>query len=151
MEEIMEAKKLTIGDKASLTRSVTEYDVYAFAGSTGDFGPGHTNIAHNARLNRSRIAHGVHLSGFVLAVLEMYLPGPGSEPDEQGLKFLKPVEINDTITTTVEITDLIEEPENGRIFVKLSTVCVNQKDEIVASGEATQYAYTRDRAYTFCI
>ena len=48
-----------VGDKASLSKTISEYDVYAFAGVTGGFqsGPCKCRICENS-LFKQRIAHG---------------------------------------------------------------------------------------------
>ena len=39
----MTIQQLKLGDSASVTKTVTETDVYLFAGITGDLNPAHTN------------------------------------------------------------------------------------------------------------
>ena len=58
-----------VGDKASLSKTISEYDVYAFAGVTGDFNPVHVNaeFAKNS-LFKQRIAHGM----FQLVLFRQY-------------------------------------------------------------------------------
>lgn len=126
-------KEIKIGDSASFTKTVSESDVYLFAGVTGDLNPAHTNqIEAEKSMFKSRIAHGMLSAGFVSAVLGMQLPGPGTIYMEQHLKFTKPVYFGDTITATCTVTEIIKDK-----IVKLSTVCTNQNNEVVLDGEAT--------------
>lgn len=123
-----------VGQNASLSKTISETDVYLFAGVTGDLNPAHTNEAYaSATRFQHRIAHGMLSAGLISAVLGMQLPGPGSIYMGQTLKFLSPVYFGDTITATATITALI--PEKNR--VTLSTVVTNQDGKVVTTGEAT--------------
>ena len=126
--------ELEIGQKASFAKTVTETDVYMFAGITGDINPIHINqeYAKNS-IFKDRIAHGMLSAGFISAVIGVQLPGPGSIYSGQTLKFLAPVYIGDTITATVEVAEIIA--EKGRVILK--TTCVNQDGKTVLDGEAT--------------
>jgi 3-hydroxybutyryl-CoA dehydratase len=98
-------RAFTVGEKASATKTISEADIYAFAGLTGDFNPLHVD-AEFARQSRfgERIAHGLLTAGLISTVLGMHLPGPGGIFLSQTLKFLRPVRIGDTITATAEVT-----------------------------------------------
>jgi 3-hydroxybutyryl-CoA dehydratase len=124
---------MTVGETAAFTKTVSEADVYGFAGITGDFNPMHVNAVHAAasRFER-RIAHGVLSAGLISAVLGMQLPGAGAIYVSQSLRFLAPVYLGDTITAEVEVVELI--PERNR--VRLATRCRNQDGVIVAEGES---------------
>ncbi|MCL1791928.1 MAG: MaoC family dehydratase [Peptococcaceae bacterium] len=127
-------KELEIGQTGSFTKTVTETDVYLFAGVTGDINPAHVNqeYAKNTMF-KGRIAHGMLSAGFISAVLGMYLPGPGTIYIAQSLKFRAPVQFGDTITATVEVIEKNE--EKNRVVLK--TVCTNQDGKTVLEGEAT--------------
>ena len=125
---------LTLGQSASMSKTVTEYDVYSFAGITGDFNPAHVNAVEAERgMFKGRIAHGMLSAGFISAVLAMKLPGPGTIYLGQELKFTKPVRIGDTVTATVTVSELL--PEKN--IAKLYTVCTNQHGDVVITGTAT--------------
>jgi len=126
--------QLEIGQKASFSKTVTETDIYLFAGITGDINPIHINQEYAGNsIFKDRIAHGMLLAGFMSAVIGVQLPGPGSIYSGQTLKFLAPVYIGDTVTATVEIKEIIA--EKGRVI--LATTCVNQNGKTVLDGEAT--------------
>ena len=130
----MDIKQFSVGQSASLSKTVTEYDVYTFAGVTGDFNPAHINEAYAATTSfKKRIAHGMLSAGFVSAVLGTKLPGPGSIYAGQTMKFLSPVYIGDTVTATVTIKEIIEE----RRRIILTTEVTNQDGVTVFTGEAT--------------
>ena len=126
--------RLEIGQKASFTKTVTETDVYLFAGITGDINPAHINeeYAKNTMF-KQRIAHGMFSAGLISAVLGVYLPGPGTIYLGQTLKFLAPILFGDTITATVEILQIVA--EKNRVVLK--TTCTNADGKIVVEGEAT--------------
>ena len=126
--------EMKIGDSASFTKTVTDTDVYMFAGITGDFNPAHVNqVEAEKGMFGKRIAHGMLSAGFISAVLGTMLPGPGTIYMGQELRFTKPVAIGDTITATVTVAEMII--EKNRVI--LDTVCTNQNGEIVIKGKAT--------------
>lgn len=123
-----------VGQRASVTRTISESDVYLFAGITGDPNPAHTSEEYAKKTHfKTRIAHGMLSSGLISAVLGMKLPGPGTIYTGQTLKFLAPVHIGDTITATAEIQSL----DLDRNRVVLTTTCTNQDGRVVITGEAT--------------
>ena len=126
--------QLTVGQSASFSKTISEHDIYEFAGITGDLNPAHINeeYARNTHF-RGRIAHGILSAGLISAAIAMQLPGPGSIHLGQTLKFTAPVRIGDTITATVTITEL----NTGKNRVKLHTVCTNQEGAVVIDGEAS--------------
>ena len=67
----MTIQEMKIGDHASVTKTVSETDVYLFAGITGDLNPAHTNeVAASKTMFKTRIAHGMLGAGFISAVKE---------------------------------------------------------------------------------
>lgn len=125
-----------IGDKAVFSKTISESDVYQFAGISGDFYPLHVNkeIAEKTRFGQ-RIAHGVLTTGLISTVLGTPLQGPGvgnAVEMQLLLNFTAPVFFGDTITAEAEV---IEKIEDKRI-VRVKTICRNQKGEIVIDGEA---------------
>lgn len=126
-------KDFQIGEKARVTKTISEADVYAFAGITGDFNPLHVD-AEFARRSRfgERIAHGILTAGLISTVLGMKLPGPGGIFLSQTLKFVRPVRLGDTITATAEVTSW----NPAKRILELRTACANQRDEVVVEGES---------------
>ncbi|MBN2285913.1 MAG: MaoC family dehydratase [Tissierellales bacterium] len=126
-------QEIKMGDKASFQKTVTETDVYLYAGITGDINPAHINdeYAKNTFF-KGRIAHGMLTAGFVSAVLGMYLPGPGTIYISQDLKFTAPVKFGDTIKAEAEVIEILEEKNR----IKLNTTCFNQNGDIVLKGTA---------------
>ncbi|HNU79325.1 MAG TPA: MaoC family dehydratase [Bacillota bacterium] len=125
-------EQINVGDKGSFEKTISETDVYMYAGVTGDLNPAHIN--HEAMKNTKfggRIAHGMLTAGLVSAVLGMQLPGPGTIYLSQQLNFKAPVKIGDTVKAVAEV---VEKLEKGR--VRLKTSCYNQDGVEVLDGEA---------------
>ena len=126
--------EMKIGDSANFTKTISETDVYLYAGISGDFNPAHVNQTEAEKgMFGKRIAHGMLSAGLISAVLGTLLPGPGTIYMGQELRFTKPVAIGDTITATVTVAELI--PEKNRAI--LETVCTNQNGDVVITGKAT--------------
>ncbi len=124
--------QIKVGDTAEFAKTITETDIYLYAGITGDFNPAHVNEVYAKNtFFKTRIAHGMLTAGLISAIIANQLPGPGTIYLKQDLSFLAPVHIGDTITGRVEIMELI--PEKNR--VRLKTTCSNQDGVIVISGE----------------
>ena len=125
--------ELKLGDTAEFAKTVSESDIYLYAGVTGDFNPAHINedYAKNTFF-KTRIAHGMLSAGFISTVIGTKLPGTGSIYVKQDLRFLAPVRIGDTITARVEVMEIIAEKKR----VRLKTTCINQEGTQVLDGEA---------------
>ena len=126
-------------DSASFTKTVSESDVYQFAGITGDLNELHINReAAEGSLFGARVVHGCLADSFVSTVLGMKLPGKGTIFLEKSVKYLKPVYIGDTVTATVTVAEIME---RGRVSFDVSYT--NQKGEEVISGTALVIAPRR--------
>lgn len=132
---------VAIGDEVSFSKTVGESDVYLFAGITGDFSSNHVNdqVMKESSFGR-RIAHGALLVGFMSTTSTMMIEmsqrggkGKGWTPVSlgyDGIRFVAPVYIHDTITVTYRIASL--DPERTR---SLSDITVtNQDGATVAVG-----------------
>jgi 3-hydroxybutyryl-CoA dehydratase len=125
--------QITVGDVGEFSKTVSESDIYLFAGVTGDMNPAHIDEAYAAAtFFKGRIAHGMLSAGFISAVIGMKLPGPGTIYMKQELKFLAPVRIGDTITARAEVTQVTAEKNR----VVLRTTCTNGEGTLVVDGEA---------------
>ncbi|SPF43279.1 (R)-specific enoyl-CoA hydratase [Candidatus Desulfosporosinus infrequens] len=125
---------INVGDKASMSKTVSEYDIYTFAGLTGDFNPVHVNAEFaKTTMFKERIAHGMLSAGFISAVLGTTLPGANTIYLGQELEFKSPVKIGDTVTATVEVIEKIE-AKHRLIF---RTTVTNQDGKVVIDGKAT--------------
>lgn len=125
--------ELRIGDSASFSKTMSESDVYLFAGITGDFNPAHVDEEYaRGTFFEGRIVHGILTAGFISTVIAGQLPGPGTIYISQQLKFLAPVRMGDTLTARAEVAKIIS--EKNRVILK--TTCSIQDGTIVLEGEA---------------
>jgi len=125
--------ELKIGDTAEFGKTVSESDIYLYAGVTGDFNPAHINEVYAKKTYfKTRIAQGMMTAGFISGLLGIRLPGPGTIYIRQELDFLAPVHIGDTITARVEVIEILK--EKNRVTVRTS--CVNQDGTLVLDGKA---------------
>ena len=126
-------ENIKIGDNAEFTKTVSETDIYLYAGVSGDFNPAHINeeYAKNTFF-KTRIAHGMLSASFISTVIGLKLPGPGTIYLDQSLKFMAPVRMGDTITARVEIVEIMADKNKAR----LKTTCANQDGTTVLEGEA---------------
>ncbi len=133
---------LTPGMSAMFGKTVTEADIAAFAGVSGDTNPIHLHdgFARTTRFGQ-RIAHGMLSSSFISTVIGTKLPGPGAVYISQSLTFMAPVLIGETITAVATITAI----DQQRRRVTLKTQCLNG-DKVVIDGEATVLVPRRDAA-----
>lgn len=133
MQKELMYEDIQIGDTAVFSKTITDYDIYQFAGLTGDFNPMHIdNEFAKGTFFKERIAHGLLTGSFISTVLGMKLPGPNSIYLSQNFKFLAPVKIGDTVKATVEVT----EKRDDKKIIKLITKVFNQRMEMVVDGEA---------------
>jgi len=120
------------GQTASIARTVSEADILAFSGVSGDTNPVHVDQEFAAStMFKGRIAHGILSVSYISTVIGTKLPGPGAIYLSQSVKFKAPVRIGDTVVARVTVTAL--EPDKRR--VTLSTVCTVGEAEVTV-GEA---------------
>ncbi len=131
--------ELSVGQTASLGKTITEADILMFAAVSTDTNPVHINAeAAKASIFGERIAHGMLSAGLISAVMGTQLPGPGTIYMGQTLRFRAPVRIGDTVTATVEVTAL--DPAKSRATLK--TVCTIGGKPVI-EGEAQVQVPTR--------
>ena len=125
--------ELEIGQSARFSKTVTESDIYLYAGISGDFNPAHVNEDYASRtFFKTRIAHGMLSASFISTVIGTLLPGPGSIYLRQEVNFLAPVKIGDTVTAVAEVVEIDTEKKK----VRLNTTCTIQDGTKVIEGQA---------------
>lgn len=125
--------EINVGDKASVTKTITAQMIETFAEISGDTNPVHLDEKAAAEsIFGERVAHGILVTGLISNVLGMKLPGQGSIYVSQSVSFLRPVKIGDEITASVEI--LSKDEKRGTC--KCRTICTNQLGKVVIKGEA---------------
>jgi Phosphotransacetylase len=142
MVEMMENRtwdEIKVGDSATLVRTCRMEDVELFGVATGDVNPTHFKAEDAERLAQHRkvLAHSMWGGSLVSALLGNELPGPGTVYKSQAFEFLTVVEVGDTLTLKVVVTE--KTPPTG-----LTLLCnaVNQRGEVVFQGTAQVAAPT---------
>lgn len=120
-----------IGRKALFSKTIAEFDVYSFAGITGDLNKMHVDeeYAKTTRFGK-RIAHGMLTASYICTALGTKLPGEGTIHIKQELEFLKPVYIGDTITVHLEVMEVLP----PKSYLKITSQIFNQNQELVVDG-----------------
>lgn len=133
MKVIEERGHFTVGEEATLSRTISDADIKAFAQISGDENPVHLDdeYARGTRFG-GRIAHGMLVAGLISAVLGTQLPGPGAIYLSQQLRFIAPIRPGDTVTARVKVTEW----DSTRGRVTLLTEVANHEGVIVITGEA---------------
>ncbi|MDR0875759.1 MAG: MaoC family dehydratase [Clostridiales Family XIII bacterium] len=123
---------LNVGDSASFEKTITETDVYGFAGITGDFNPAHINqrYAEGTKFG-TRIAHGMLSGSLFSTIFGTELPGKGTIYLSQTLSFVAPVLIGDTVKATVRVSEKL-----GKGRVRFDCTAAKQDGTVVVQGEA---------------
>ena len=125
--------EIAIGDKASITKTISEADVLLFAELTGDRNPVHIDEEYARQsIYGARIAHGSFTTALISSVLGMQLPGLGTIAYESRCRFRYPVYLGDTITATVEAIEI----NPVKNLVKFKCSWTNQTGIVVVDGEA---------------
>jgi 3-hydroxybutyryl-CoA dehydratase len=125
--------EIAMGEKASVTRTISEADVLQFADLTGDRNPVHIDEEYARQsMFGARVAHGSFTTALISGVLGMQLPGLGTIAYESRCRFRYPVYFGDTITATVEVV----EKNQAKNLVKFKCSWTNQSGVVVADGEA---------------
>jgi acyl dehydratase len=121
-------------------RTVTETDVMMFAALSGDYNRLHTDAEYAAQGPfGARIAHGLLGLSFVIGLSYRTEIDPDGAVAFLGLswKFSGPIKLGDTIHATIRIANMRPTRDPARGIIIQSTQLLNQRDEIVQSGELT--------------
>jgi 3-hydroxybutyryl-CoA dehydratase len=129
---------LKVGDSSTFSKTVGEYDVYSFAGITGDFSPNHVNKSYMEKSSYGRLqAHGALMVGYMSTASTLVIAHTRADADEtpvslgyDRIRFLAPVYFGDTVTVEYRISaiDVARRRSTGDITIK------NQDGTLVAVG-----------------
>jgi len=127
-----------VGDEVTFTKTVSESDVYLFAGITGDLAPNHVNKAFMEKSSYGRLmAHGALMVGYMSTASTMAIAHTRDSDEETAvalgydrLRFIKPVFIGDTITVHYEISAIDTERRRATADIKIT----NQDNELTTVG-----------------
>jgi 3-hydroxybutyryl-CoA dehydratase len=133
----MTIQELQLGQSASYTKTITNKDVLLFAEVSGDDNPVHVNEEYAlTTMFKGRIVHGALVASLFSKILGTDLPGNGTIYLGQESRFMKPVRLDETITATVTVVEILLEKNR----VKLETIARNSAGEVVVTGFATVLA-----------
>lgn len=131
----MSAFHVSIGQKAQFAKTVSESDVYLFAGITGDLAPNHVNKAYMEKSSYGRQqAHGALVIGYMSAASSM-VTATARDGDEtpvslgyDRIRLVGPVYFGDTITVDYEIDTIDAERRRATGAIRVT----NQDGTLVA-------------------
>lgn len=125
---------VAIGDGATFSKTVSESDVYMFAGITGDFSPNHVNKPYMEKSKFGKLmAHGALLVGFMSTASSAAIAhcrGGDETPVSLGydrIRFVAPVFLGDTVTVDYRFTSI----DTERKRTEAEIIVKNQNDETV--------------------
>ena len=131
--------KLSVGQKASRSISLSKEHVETFAVLSGDYNPLHFDEAFAAKTPfKKLVVQGGLTTGLLHALVAMDMPGPGTVFLSQNWKFTAPVFIGDTITANAEIVSL----HDTKPVTQLKIEVARQNGETVLEGEAWCYTFS---------
>ena len=126
---------IQVGLSTRFSKTVSESDVYLFAGITGDLDPNHVDEEYCKRTSLGhRVAHGALIVGYMSAASTRILENferPMVSVGYDRIRFIKPVYLGDTINIEYVITSLDRERE--RITSKVEVK--NQQGELVCVAD----------------
>lgn len=122
-----------VGMETTFTKTIGEYDVYGFAGISGDLGPNHVDHEYMSKTRYGqRIAHGVLSIALMSTCSTKLIESLGNPPTVSygydRVRFIKPVFINDTLTVKYRVATV---EEDGKTCTSDVTV-TNQRGETVS-------------------
>ncbi|WP_375001900.1 MaoC family dehydratase [Aeromicrobium sp. CTD01-1L150] len=131
--------KPSVGDTASMSRTVEPADIEAFTAMSGDHNPLHYDVdaARRTRFGEIVVQGGV-TSAILNAVVAEQLPGPGSVFLDVAWSFTAPVRPGDIITGRVEVTGV----RDDKPITTLATTVT--RDDGVVALRGTAVCYTMD-------
>ena len=121
--------KVGVGDRVRFSKTVAEYDVYSFAGITGDFAQNHVNEEYmRSSKFGHRVAHGALLVGFMSTTSTMMIAksvaaGISATPVSLGydrIRFVHPVYFGDTITVDYTISAVDQEQDRSFADIEIT-------------------------------
>src|SRR6185369_7236129 len=120
------------------SRTITEADVVAFAGLSGDFNPLHVDEQFGKKtIFGTRIAHGLLGLSVASGLINQMGIGEGTVIAFLGLtwNFKAVIRFGDTITVHQRVAEKRETSKNDRGILRMSITVLNQNVEVVQDGE----------------
>jgi 3-hydroxybutyryl-CoA dehydratase len=122
-----------VGTEVTFSKTVSESEVYLFAGITGDLSPNHTDEVYMASTRYGhRIAHGALLLGYMSTCSTRLIALMGDTPTVnygyERVRFVRPVFFGDTI----HVSYVVQEVDLDGERLLASVTVTNQAEEVVA-------------------
>jgi 3-hydroxybutyryl-CoA dehydratase len=122
-----------VGHLAEFSKTVSADDIRKFAEVSGDTNPLHCDPEYARRTRFGEcIVHGMLGAGFISAAIGTLAPYAAAIYLTQTLRFLRPINVGDTIRAVAEVKKIDAETRQATV----STVCYNQHNEQVLTGNA---------------
>jgi 3-hydroxybutyryl-CoA dehydratase len=143
-------EQFALGDEAtSAGRTITEADIVAFAGLSGDHSQIHTNAEYASKFGfGQRVAHGLLALSIASGLLIQvgFIEGTILAFRELTWKFSLPIFIGDTIQATAVVCELKPVPRLGGGLVTFNVEILNQTGKIVQLGKWVALMASRPEA-----
>ena len=134
--------KLSVGQKATRSITLTADHVKNFAALSGDYNPLHFDKSFVAKTRFKRlVVQGGLTTGLLHALVAMDMPGPGTVFLSQNWKFTAPVFIDDTITAEAEVISVHETKPVTQLKIRV----LRHDGETVLEGEAWCYTFSGEQ------
>ncbi|MFC4276442.1 bifunctional enoyl-CoA hydratase/phosphate acetyltransferase [Achromobacter aloeverae] len=124
--------ELSVGDSASLARTLSHRDIELFSVMAGDAAPMNLDegVTHSEQF-QATVAHGMWAVALLSTVLGTRLPGPGTMFLDQSLHFARSIAVGDAITVSVCVT--AKDDATHRVTLDCRAVNQNAEDVIVGT------------------
>jgi acyl dehydratase len=139
----------TVGfERRTFGRTITEADVVLHAGQTGDFFPHHMDAEWCATQDfKQRIAHGTLVFSVGIGLTASTINPRAMSYGYDRLRFIRPVFIADTITTTARISEKRDHPKRATHGIVVEAITIaNQRGEAVLACEHLYLVERREGA-----
>jgi len=122
-----------VGDKETLSHTITKEDLGKFVELTGDDNKLHVDekFASTTQFKKP-VVHGMLGASFISTIIGTKIPGDGALWFSQTLEFLLPVRIGDQLTIVAEVLKKNDKEQ----IIELKTEIYNQNRQIVTKGVA---------------
>ena len=123
----------TVGMEVSFSKTISESDVYGFAGISGDFSPNHVDHEYmSATVYGQRIAHGVLTMALMSTCSTKLIDSLGNPPTVSygydRVRFVGPVFFGDTLTARYTVTEVRDDGDRTLAEVTVH----NQRGDLVS-------------------
>lgn len=132
--------QLKVGDTVSFSKTISEADVYMFAGITGDFSSNHVNEMYIKKsIFRKRIAHGALSVGFMSTTSTIFIERVLEKRANitvvnlgyDKIRFIEPVYFGDTINVSYVLEEIHVSERRTLANINIT----NQNDKLVTLGK----------------